>query len=218
MNTAIAIGRARTVLSEMTNMLSSDPAAHVWASVRPKLNLSRDMMASPNRRPRFAKNVLAADLPSPTSYLEIGSFEGGSLAFINALLNGRINATCIDPFENYGELPTTDMSDVEARFRANIRAIGADVRILRGSSLLHLPQLISANEKFHLIYIDGSHAALDVMTDAILCWRLLESDGLMIFDDYHFDGCRSAIRSFVGLVKQEASLVDVAGQLFLRRR
>lgn len=217
MNSAIAISRARTVLDKVMGAFSSDPAESIWASVRPKLSLSRDM-ASANRRARFAKNILAANLPSPANYLEIGSFEGGSLAFVHALLKGQMRATSIDPFENYDELRTTDMTSVEARFRANMHAIGADVRVLRGQSVVHVPQLIAANETFDLIYIDGSHEAIDVMTDAVLCWRLLSPGGLMIFDDYRFPGCKVAIKAFAKMVSSESRIADVAAQLFLSKR
>lgn len=216
MNAAMTIARARTELDKLVGAPSPEAEA-AWASVRPKLDLSHGM-ATVRRRTRLAKNILAANLPSPTSYLEVGSFEGGSLAFVHALLKGELRATAIDPFENYGELPTTDMSSVETRFRANIKAIGAQVRVMRGASLTRLPELIAAGETFDLIYVDGSHAALDVVVDAILCWRLLAPRGLMIFDDYRYPECRAAINAFVDLIKREVIVVEVWEQVFLRRR
>jgi predicted O-methyltransferase YrrM len=39
-------------------------------------------------------------------------------------------------------------------------------------------------ESFDLIYIDGSHEATDVLTDAILAFPLLRIGGTLIFDDY----------------------------------
>ena len=39
-------------------------------------------------------------------------------------------------------------------------------------------------ELFDLIYIDGSHTAPDVLTDAVLAFQLLRVGGVMIFDDY----------------------------------
>jgi predicted O-methyltransferase YrrM len=47
-----------------------------------------------------------------------------------------------------------------------------------------LPELISKGERFDLIYIDGSHAAADVMTDAVLSYLLLNVGGVILFDDY----------------------------------
>jgi hypothetical protein len=40
---------------------------------------------------------------------------------------------------------------------------------------------------FEFIYIDGSHDASDVMTDAVLAFQLLKEDGYLIFDDYLWD-------------------------------
>jgi predicted O-methyltransferase YrrM len=41
---------------------------------------------------------------------------------------------------------------------------------------------------FDLIYIDASHYAVDVLTDAVLSFRLLRGGGMMIFDDYLWSG------------------------------
>jgi predicted O-methyltransferase YrrM len=39
-------------------------------------------------------------------------------------------------------------------------------------------------DSYDVIDIDGSHAAPDVLEDAVQCWRLLKPGGLVIFDDY----------------------------------
>jgi predicted O-methyltransferase YrrM len=228
MNSVIAIGRTRTVLDKIFRRSAfkraQEHADHIWASVRPKLNLSGEVAPS-NKRTRFARNILAANLPSPTRYLEIGSFEGGSLAFVHALLGGQVRATAIDPFENYDEQPSVDMPSIEQRFLSNIKAIGVDVRVLRGPSLLRLPELIAASETFDLIYIDGSHFAMDVIADAALCWKLLAVGGLLIFDDYRFRDyqsgrtfeCKTAIDAFASVAGNDAEIIDVAAQVFIRR-
>jgi hypothetical protein len=33
-----------------------------------------------------------------------------------------------------------------------------------------------------VIYIDGSHEPMDVLTDAVMSWPLLRSNGILIFD------------------------------------
>jgi predicted O-methyltransferase YrrM len=212
MNSVMAIARARTVLEELlrpaTLRKAREDAVQVWSSVRPKLTLSGEFAPS-NRMARFARNILQAGLPSPARYLEVGAFEGGSLALVHALLKGRVAATVIDPFENYDELPSVDMPSIGQRFLANMQAIGAEVRVLRGTSVERLPELIRAREIFDLIYIDGSHAAIDLLGDAALCWGLLAKNGLMIFDDYRFRDyqngrtfqCKSAIDAFATVVR-----------------
>ena len=37
---------------------------------------------------------------------------------------------------------------------------------------------------FDFIYIDGSHRATDVLCDALLSFRLLKNNGVIVFDDY----------------------------------
>jgi hypothetical protein len=50
-------------------------------------------------------------------------------------------------------------------------------------SSLELPALIRENFKFGLIYIDGSHLFEDVFVDFYFVSRLLEDNGIVLFDD-----------------------------------
>ena len=43
------------------------------------------------------------------------------------------------------------------------------------------------NQKFDLIYIDGSHYAKDVYEDAINSFKILNKGGFLIFDDFLWD-------------------------------
>lgn len=203
--------------------------AQAWAVYEPllkRLNFSWAQRPG-DRIGRFASHILNSNLPTPVRYMEIGSFEGGSLVFVHALLKGQVRMTAIDPFADYSEVDG-EMSRTYARFVANVEAIGATeaVRVLKGRSIDHLPKLIDAGEKFDLIFIDGSHANLDVMIDAALAWQLLARRGLMIFDDYWYrrpDLGRSfrpklAVDGFVGAMSHEVEVLDVAGQVFLRRK
>ncbi len=82
------------------------------------------------------------------------------------------------------------MAEVETRFDGNIlialkaRTTPARVRKVKDTSLHALATLISQNEKFDLIYIDGSHKAPDVLADSVNAFHLLRVGGLLIFDDY----------------------------------
>jgi predicted O-methyltransferase YrrM len=51
-------------------------------------------------------------------------------------------------------------------------------------SSARLPMLVNANNKIDLVYIDGSHLFEDVFTDFYYVWRLLATNGVVIFDDY----------------------------------
>ena len=88
---------------------------------------------------------------------------------------------------------------VERRFDANISAAlrssqypePCRVRKMKAPAHVALAQLLSEPREpgklsgsFHVIYVDGSHEPADVLTDAVLAWRLLLTGGLLILDDY----------------------------------
>jgi predicted O-methyltransferase YrrM len=224
------LGRFRTWINAVLKRPALRRAtANAFKTYRPlllRLKISIPFKQS-DRIGRFAHHVLYSNLPRPVRYLEIGAFEGQSLAFVHALLDGQMLATVIDPFADYSEHADTDMRDVFSTFSANIEAIGAQqaVGVLRGRSIDHLPALIDAGEQFDFIYIDGSHANLDVILDAVLGWQLLAPRGLMVFDDYWYrrvDLGRSfrpklAVDAFVGAMSHEIEVLDVAGQVYIRK-
>jgi SAM-dependent methyltransferase len=112
-------------------------------------------------------------------FLEIGSFEGRSACWIaEHLLTGDGSILiCVDPFNGY--------PGQERNFDHNVNASPNTAhKILklrcRSCEVLHfLPA-----EGFDLIYVDGSHAALDVIQDAAGAWKLLKPHGILVFDDY----------------------------------
>lgn len=225
---AVINGRLRTMLDAVfqRRKLLRD-RADAWEKYKQSQNgVKANMKLAPGDRvARFVRNIQGANLPHPTRYLELGSFQGASLAFVHTLLHGQMKATCIDPFDSHPELPETDWGQIEQQFHANVAAIKADVRALKGRTIDHLPALIEAGEQFDLIYIDGSHRTLDVMLDAVLAWQLLTPNGLMIFDDYWYDifetgeryRPKSAIDAFIGMMGHEVEVIDIAGQAFMRK-
>lgn len=109
--------------------------------------------------------------------LEIGSFEGRSAVWLleNVLTHPTSCLVCVDLFAG----------DYSGVFDDNLAASGAAARVekLAGQSGVVLRRL-PPESTFDLIYVDGSHQAMDVLEDAVLGWRLLRPGGLMIFDDY----------------------------------
>jgi predicted O-methyltransferase YrrM len=127
----------------------------------------------------------------PIRVLEIGSFEGRSAVYIIDKIKEREGAslTCIDPWEDYWELESIKLSEAEKRFDYNttLALEGTNVTLnkMKGTSLKTLAKFIADGvPKFDLIYIDGSHMAADVLTDAVLAFSLLRINGALIFDDY----------------------------------
>jgi predicted O-methyltransferase YrrM len=124
----------------------------------------------------------------PERVLEIGSYEGRSACFMLDQYPLLKEITCVDTWQTTPD--ASSMADVEHRFDCNImhaqshRTTRAKFRKLKGRSSELLPCLIAAKERFDWIYVDGSHEAADVLTDAIYSFHLLRVGGILIFDDY----------------------------------
>lgn len=168
-------------------------------------------------------------------FLEIGSWEGRSACWFleNVLTHPSSRIICIDTFQGApDELKIHKhlrdaIGSIERHFDHNIRFIGAQkkVRKIKGSSRVALRTL--PQESFDLIYIDGSHLAGDVLLDAALCWDLLKTGGIMIFDDYRWKcvtnkrnpllSPRLAIDVFKLLFKDRIKVLSIGTQVILRK-
>jgi hypothetical protein len=175
------------------------------------------------------KQVLAPFKGKPgVQYLEIGLYEGGSAVWMleNVLTHPTARLTGIDIFEG----------PVKDRFLANIELSGSadKVTTTTGYSQLALREL--PFDSFDIVYVDGSHDKDDVLEDAILCWRLVKEDGLLIFDDYRgandyvYDGIddiepgsswqspKPAIDPFVQCFDEHFEVIHNGFQLILRKK
>ena len=123
-----------------------------------------------------------------TRVLEIGSWEGRSaLFFLNYLPRSRL--TCIDTFEGGKEHRSSASSAnylriVERRFDKNTKPFASRIEKIKAASARALAELGLKQRQFDVCYVDGSHVAADVYSDAILAWPLVARGGLVIFDDY----------------------------------
>jgi predicted O-methyltransferase YrrM len=136
----------------------------------------------------------------PTRILEIGSFEGASTCYIinKMAANRDIELHCVDTWQGGQEhkVEGTDMSEVERRFLHNT-AIAVGSQQHKVNLVLHkmtseqaLLQLLAQGRGgyFDLVYVDGSHAAPDVLLDLVLGWQLLSVYGMLVMDDYLWHG------------------------------
>lgn len=127
--------------------------------------------------------------------LEIGSYEGRSTVWLleNVLTHETAHIDCIDTF--YGSIEHIrmglDLDNLFDRFLSNVGPYKRKVRWFRGPSqdVLRGGQFAPIRTApYDFIYIDGSHRAADVLEDAVLSFRLLKVGGLMVFDDYAWNG------------------------------
>jgi FkbM family methyltransferase len=172
--------------------------------------------------------VLESLRAAPIHVLEIGSWEGRSaLFFLNYLCNCRI--TCVDTFagsEEHLADPNwvTSLPMIEQRFDANLERFKSRLEKIKTTSQAALANLGIAKRRFDLVYVDGSHRASDVYTDAVLSWSLLNRKGLMIFDDYDYplgreerDRPKSGIDAFLSNFINEYAVVAHGYQMIIRK-
>jgi predicted O-methyltransferase YrrM len=139
-----------------------------------------------------AWNKIIKDL-RPRRILEIGSYEGRATTYLIRTCTsfGPLHITCVDTWDGSVDLPSARMAGVERRFDRNVseavRLAEASVDFMKrkqDSTQAMSGFVAEGREPFDLIYVDGSHTAPDVLTDAVLAFRLLRVGGVMVFDDY----------------------------------
>jgi len=158
-------------------------------------------------------------------YLEIGVYEGRTLAFMDWLFPGKVHATIIDPWYD----PELDSSEdwyigIEERFRANAARLALpELEIHRSYSSYELPKFLQENRRFDLIYIDGSHSAWAVYVDLCYAAALIDTGGLIVLDDYWHDdydgspGVKQAVDGFHATFRAYFEVEAVYRQVILRK-
>jgi len=172
--------------------------------------------------------------PGLRNFLEIGSFEGRSMVWIaeNMMQKGEI-LQCIDTWDGGEEHSNGEMDGAEERFDYNrsLALTGRNITIdkYKGTSVQQLAHWLVEHPENHptfdFIYIDGSHVAKDVLTDACMAWPLLVQGGIMVFDDYLWGDARDilhrpkpAIDAFVNIFSEEIEMVHMGYQLIIRKK
>jgi predicted O-methyltransferase YrrM len=165
------------------------------------------------------------------NFIEVGSYEGSSALWMceNILVSDDCVLTCIDTFQGSMEIPYD--STLLGRFRENTKKHERKIRVIVDHSFNALRGLVSKSggpdpePVFDLAFIDGSHVARDVLTDALLLWPYIKPGGYMVFDDYEWDVysqamfCpKIAIDAFVAVCSHELTISYKGLQLFVQKR
>jgi hypothetical protein len=147
---------------------------------------------------------------------------------------------CLDTWEGGAEHVNGEMSGAEMRFDQNTKLLvekyhggGSHAKNRRvykykdlsSKSLARIYGQLSP-PSYDFIYIDGSHRAKDVMTDACLAWPLLKVGGFMVFDDYSWAPeprdilyrPKIAVDAFTTMFAEEAQVVFSGYQLIVRKQ
>lgn len=175
---------------------------------------------------------LILHLPARLTMLELGAFEGRASVWIGAnMLTRGGELVCVDTWEGSEEHTDLDFAAVEHRFERNQRLFHerhADRRITKIKATSHA-YLAAAQERakatFDFIYVDASHTARDVLTDACLAWPLLKPGGIMAFDDYLWTGVpnvlhqpKIAVDAFTTIFSEDLRVVQSGYQMIVQKR
>ena len=169
---------------------------------------------------------LQRTLSGPLRGLEIGSWEGMSSIFLLQRFPS-LHLTCVDTWlggdEHNGSQETLQ---AERRFQANTHEFRDRMRVWKGNSLSYFAEnsATKSEDAFDLIYVDGSHYADDVLTDALLCFERLRVGGIIIFDDYQwraYSELRSnpaaALNAFLRLKSRYVEILSASHQIIARK-
>ena len=150
------------------------------------------------------------------NYLEIGTFYGANLISVGLTygLHKDSKLYCIDPWEDYDEYDEYKniQSSIYNAFITNIENSGVKDKIIinRGYSNLEIPKF--QDNFFDIIYIDGNHEPEYVLEDAVLCFRKLKKNGIMIFDDYGWGGPDLTQRGIDGFLSGYHKKIKILGE------
>jgi predicted O-methyltransferase YrrM len=204
--------------------------------------LQRDDRMEANLQPQFSRDWFSANIPKwleilqplvgkpALRFLEIGVLEGRATHWLltNVLTHASARIYCMDTFMGSSEHQTgmshalENLNSLQQIFVQNVSAHKDKVLLEVGASqeLLRKLDLYS----FDFVYIDGSHRSADVLEDAILSFRLLKPNGIMIFDDYEWktyagtpNNPRQGIDAFLDIFADQYVLIDKWYQIAVRK-
>lgn len=179
------------------------------------------------------KGLLSGE-PGERGFLEIGSFEGRSMVWIaeNMMQDGD-SIDCVDTWEGSEEHKNGELNGAEERFDYNLALIERRcpekwVIKNKNTSTKSLANWLDGGDAaptYDFIYIDGSHIAKDVLTDACMAWPLLNQGGLLVFDDYLWGESRDilhrprlAVDFFVNIFAESLDIVHIGHQFVVRKK
>ena len=153
--------------------------------------------------------------------IEIGSYEGCSAVFfLTYFRNSKI--TCIETFKGSDEHLKINFNMVKKNFLNNTKKFKDRLILYEGTSESYFNSI--NKKKYDLIYVDGSHHYNDVLKDANNSFKVLNKNGILIFDDflkkYYKDLKRDpiiAILEFINVHKNDINIINVGYQIIVKK-
>jgi len=170
-------------------------------------------------------------LPSRKRFLELGSFEGRSTIWtVGNMMEDGGEIVCVDTWGGGEEHTVTGIHDFDVvadNFNNNIYLL--ERKYPKRSIVKLVDTTYEAIRRkvqgtFDFIYIDASHKAKDVLSDACMSWPLLKEGGIMVFDDYLWGDPRDilhrpkmAVDVFVNLFSEELAPIHFGMQAAVQK-
>lgn len=167
-------------------------------------------------RERLFGRLLEEFRDRPVRFLEIGSFEGASAVWMlrNILTHPDARLTCVD----------NDKLGCGKRLEANLAASGFAAKATIHWIDSHVVRTHVPDDHFDFVYVDGSHAAANVLFDVVNANLICRPGGIVGCDDYLFelpeDGSvpKPAIDAFLTLQGDRVEVIHSGYQLWFRKR
>ena len=166
-------------------------------------------------------------IPEKKRFLEIGSFEGRSTCWFLEQMDDDGSITCIDTWMGSEEHVNLNLQELRNRFDENVKSVvkpSQFIRAMQKTSFAGLAMLATAEQEYDFIYIDGSHQAQDVLTDACMAFPLLKKDGVMVFDDYLWGkelgvlhNPKIAVDAFTTIFAEQCHIVGIGYQMAVQK-
>ena len=126
---------------------------------------------------------------------------------------------------------TKTQTKAQTKTQTKTRRRRNPVRKVKARSLDVLASLLADGRSagtFDVAYVDGSHAARDVIGDGVMCWELLRRGGVVVFDDYRWDAVmgdavpakrcpRMAVDAFLGMFEDELVVLERGYQVVVQK-
>lgn len=147
---------------------------------------------------RFARGLVGG------IFVEVGSWKGRSTSFVGPVCRAnKTRLVCVDHWQGSQDMladtyaRTLAEEDVEATFRANMKALAIDVEVLAESSLAAAARF--AEGSVGRVFLDGGHDPETVTQDLHAWFPRLAPDGLLGGHDYDekHPGLVRAVDAFV---------------------
>jgi predicted O-methyltransferase YrrM len=151
----------------------------------------------------------------PIKYLEIGTFYGANALSFAETYGSHPDSLvyCVDPWEDYDDYPEYKgmQSSIFEAFVKNVAASPSRQKVVIFRGLSHTMVPTFPDESFDIIYIDGNHEPEYVMEDAVLSFRKLKKEGILIFDDYGWGGPDLTTKGIDGFISGYKKRLQVLG-------